>query len=177
MKRSRTCQCLVDLDDTPKRTRSTPDLGALRRLGALQQRQTSRDVFGGRQNFDLDSALQLLHQAVAIPGKRVHRWTMCLVGRSGGRARGEGRGWGGSSFQARTHGELSRWSVFLGGGSLFPRRHRICRSRPEFIIPREVRHHQQGFAAARRKGSAELPTPVVEKLQKHVPCLLTLLRD
>lgn len=40
MKRSRTCQCLHELD-VPKRSRSTPDLGALKR---------AKEVFG-EENF------------------------------------------------------------------------------------------------------------------------------
>lgn len=70
MKRSRTCQCLVELD-TPKRSRSTPDLGVLQR---------KHDVFGRRQNppnapiaasAGLDAALRFFRQAVPKPG--VHR--------------------------------------------------------------------------------------------------------
>lgn len=41
MKRSRTCQCLQELDGLPKRSRSTPDLGTLSRAS---------EVFG-RDNF------------------------------------------------------------------------------------------------------------------------------
>ena len=88
MKRSRTCHCLVELDDTPKRTRSSPNLDSLRRclIKALQHQQQQqqqqqqskheRSVFAnqGKQNFDLASAFRLLQRS-PTPGKNENaRW-------------------------------------------------------------------------------------------------------
>lgn len=87
MKRSRTCQCLVELD-TPKRTRSTPDLGALQRR---------RAVFGSQQNFldsspamiatshaGLDAAMRLFQQPVSSSGiSVVHGMIEVVSARSG----------------------------------------------------------------------------------------------
>lgn len=70
MKRSRTCQCLVELD-SPKRTRSTPDLAALRRKhNSFERRErTLDDSMMTASAAGLDGPLHILWRASSQIGR------------------------------------------------------------------------------------------------------------
>lgn len=59
MKRSRTCQCLQELD-APKRSRSTPDLGVLQRKNEVFGARVARNNYYEPATLGVDSALRLL---------------------------------------------------------------------------------------------------------------------
>lgn len=92
MKRSRTCQCLVELD-SPKRTRSTPDLAALRRKHHIFERERTLDDSMMTASVGLDGPLHILWRASSPVGTCNSSGCQCtlsiLPGSAGAGAAGE----------------------------------------------------------------------------------------